>query len=154
MLSLGIISDTHGLVLPDMLRELAGVDMIVHAGDIGKPAVLEELKRIAPVVAVRGNVDRGAWTEVLQETELVELVPGMTLYVLHDIKRLDLDPKKAGVSVVVHGHSHRPSISEKSGVLYLNPGSAGPRRFSLPVTLMRAEITGDGFFPVLITLDL
>jgi hypothetical protein len=153
--SLGIISDTHGLVRPELFRELAGVDMIVHAGDIGKPAVLEELKRIAPVIAVRGNVDRGPWTDALRETELVELFPGRTLFLLHDIEQLDLDPKATGVSAVVCGHSHKPSISETNGVLYLNPGSAGPRRcFSLPVTLMRAEITPDTFVPRLIKLDL
>ncbi len=135
----GLISDTHGLLRPEAKHALAGVDLIVHAGDIGAPEVLEELRALAPVRAVRGNNDHGPWTRGLPETEALEL-EGASLYVLHDLKTLDLDPAAGGFTVVVAGHSHRPAMHTKEGVLYINPGSAGPRRFSLPVAVGFLEI--------------
>jgi putative phosphoesterase len=137
----GVISDTHGLVRPEAVGALAGSELIIHAGDVGGPEVLEELGRIAPVVAVRGNNDRGAWAEALPEYDAVE-VNGTFVYVLHDLKELDLVPSAAGFRVVVAGHSHRPLAEERRGVLYLNPGSAGPRRFKLPVTVARLKLNG------------
>ncbi len=125
-LAVGIVSDTHGLIRPELIAALNGVSGIIHAGDIGRPDVLEELRRIAPVTAVRGNVDRDAWFNRVRETEVVLLGPSLSLYVLHDIARLDLDPKAAGFAAVVYGHSHKPCIRSKDGILYLNPGSAGP----------------------------
>jgi putative phosphoesterase len=138
----GVISDTHGLLRPEALEALAGSELIIHAGDIGGAEVVESLGRIAPVVAVRGNNDRGAWAEAFAEYEVVE-VCGTFVYVLHDLNGLDLSPSAAGFRVVVSGHSHRPVAEERRGVLYLNPGSAGPRRFKLPVTLARLRLTGD-----------
>jgi hypothetical protein len=138
----GVISDTHGLVRPEALEALAGSELIIHAGDVGGPEVLEELRRVAPVVAVRGNNDRGAWAESLAEYEAVE-VNGAFVYVLHDLKELDIAPAAAGFRVVVSGHSHKPLAEERRGVLYLNPGSAGPRRFKLPVTVARLKLSGD-----------
>jgi putative phosphoesterase len=131
---IGVISDTHGLVRPEALRALAGADLIVHAGDVGGPEVLDALRTVAPVVAVRGNNDRGAWAAALAETEVVE-TDGRSLYVLHDLKELDLDPRAAGFDAVIAGHSHQPRIERRDGVLYLNPGSAGPRRFRLPIAV-------------------
>jgi putative phosphoesterase len=136
---LGIISDTHGLLRPAAIEALRGSDRILHAGDVGAPEILEALARIAPVSAVRGNVDAGSWAHGLPETEVVE-IHGVSIYMLHDIARLDLKPEAAGFRVVLYGHSHRPKIEEKSGVLYLNPGSAGPRRFNLPVSVGRLRI--------------
>jgi len=138
---LGVISDTHGLIRPQALELLAGCERIVHAGDVGKPGVLAELGKIAPVIAVRGNNDRGDWAKSLAETEVMEFA-GLYLYVLHDLHELDLDPAAAGFRVVISGHSHRPEISHRDAVLYLNPGSAGPRRFKLPVSLALLEVTG------------
>ena len=138
----GVISDTHGLLRPEALGALAGSELIIHAGDIGGPEVLEALRRVAPVVAVRGNNDRGAWADSLPEYEAVE-VCGAVVYVLHDLKELDIAPAAAGFRVVVSGHSHKPLVEERRGVLYLNPGSAGPRRFKLPVTLARLRLDGD-----------
>lgn len=137
----GVISDTHGLVRPGALEALAGSGLIIHAGDVGGPEVLEELGRVAPVVAVRGNNDRGAWAEALPGYEAVK-VNGTFLYVLHDLKELDIAPAASGFRVVVSGHSHRPLVEERRGVLYLNPGSAGPRRFKLPVTVARLNVAG------------
>jgi putative phosphoesterase len=131
---IGVISDTHGLVRPQALRALAGADLIVHAGDVGGPEVLDALRAVAPVVAVRGNNDRGPWAAALAETEVVE-TGGRSLYVLHDLKELDLDPRAAGFDAVIAGHSHQPRIERRDGVLYLNPGSAGPRRFRLPIAV-------------------
>lgn len=131
---LGLISDTHGLLRPEALAALHGVRHLVHAGDIGSPEVLEALGRLAPVTAVRGNNDREPWARRLPDTEAVE-VEGVWLYVLHDLRSLDLDPRAAGFDVVVSGHSHVPGVEERDGVLYVNPGSAGPRRFRLPVTV-------------------
>jgi len=130
----GLISDTHGLLRPEALTFLAGSDWIVHGGDICDPAILDALAAIAPVTAVRGNNDRGAWAERLRETELVE-AGGIWLYAIHDRAQLDIDPVAAGVQVVVSGHSHKPSVERRAGVLYVNPGSAGPRRFSLPISV-------------------
>jgi len=136
---IGLISDTHGLMRPEALRALDGSDLIVHAGDLGKPEILDALKRLAPVVAVRGNIDKGGWASVLPLTAIAEAGPA-NVYVLHDLQQLDLDPVTAGFQVVVSGHSHKPSRTERGGVLYLNPGSAGPRRFRLPVTVARLDL--------------
>ncbi len=138
----GVISDTHGLVRPEALAALEGSELIIHAGDIGGPEVIEELRRVAPVVAVRGNNDRGEWAEAFAEYEALE-VGGKFLYVLHDLNELDINPSAAGFRVVVSGHSHKPLAEERRGVLYLNPGSAGPRRFKLPVTVARLRLDGD-----------
>jgi uncharacterized protein len=139
---LGVISDTHGLMRLEAIRALDGVDMIIHAGDIGTPDVLEALHAIAPMVAVRGNNDKGEWARGLPETEVVE-VGNVVLYVLHDVKALGLDPVAAGFHAVISGHSHRPDMAKRQGVLFLNPGSAGPRRFKLPVSVARLIIRGD-----------
>jgi putative phosphoesterase len=133
-LRIGLISDTHDLVRPEVLAFLAGSDRIVHAGDICSPEVLDALAAIAPLTAVRGNNDRGAWASQLRESELVE-VGGVFLYAIHDLAQLDIDPVAAGVAVVVSGHSHRPGVERRDGVLFVNPGSAGPRRFSLPISV-------------------
>jgi putative phosphoesterase len=138
---IGLISDTHGLLRPEAQQALQGVSRIVHAGDIGSPAVLEQLGAIAPVVAVRGNNDRENWADPLPETIRIE-IGGVSLYLLHDLNALDLDPRTAGIHIVVAGHSHKPSIKTQGGVLYVNPGSAGPRRFKLPVSLAFLEIKG------------
>jgi uncharacterized protein len=135
----GIISDTHGLIRPEAVQALHGCELIIHAGDIGKPEVLTTLGSVAPVVAVRGNVDKGEWAAGLPHRESIQ-VGEQWLYVLHDVSELDLDPAEAGFSVVISGHSHRPSVVERTGVLFLNPGSAGPRRFKLPVCLARLRI--------------
>jgi uncharacterized protein len=137
----GVISDTHGLLRPEAVEALQGCELIVHAGDVGAPTVLAALRQVAPVVAVRGNVDTAPWASALPATEVVE-VGGRLLYVLHQIEHLDLDPAAAGIAAVVHGHSHRPSAEVRRGVLYLNPGSAGPRRFNLPITLVRLSVEG------------
>jgi uncharacterized protein len=129
---IGVISDTHGLLRPEALTPFMGAERIVHAGDIGSPAVLEKLKTIAPVVAIRGNNDKAPWAETLPETLLFE-VRGHTIHVLHDLAQIDLSPKAAGVSVVISGHSHKPGIEEHEGVLFINPGSAGPRRVRLAI---------------------
>jgi len=130
----GLISDTHGLLRPEALRALAGSELIVHAGDVGNPEILPALAAIAPVVAVRGNIDTAPWARELPETAVAEIA-GARIYVLHDLNQLALDPQAAGFSAVVSGHSHKPGCSERAGVLYINPGSAGPRRFRLPVTV-------------------
>jgi hypothetical protein len=132
--TIGVISDTHGLIRPAALEALRGCDAIIHAGDVGDPQILPALGRIAPVTAIRGNVDTQPWAKSLPETTVLE-ISGLMIYVLHDIKQLDLDPVAAGFAAVVSGHSHKPSIENRKGVLYFNPGSAGPRRFSLPVSV-------------------
>src|ERR1700681_2764672 len=137
--TLGVISDTHGLLRPEAVKALRGSDRILHAGDIGAPEILEALARIAPITAVRGNVDTALWARALPETEVVE-AGGALIYMLHDRGQLDLRPEAAGVRVVVYGHSHHPKIEEKNGVLYFNPGSAGPRRFRFPVSVGRLTI--------------
>lgn len=148
---IGVISDTHGLLRPEALTALAGVELILHAGDVGRPEVLVELQTVAPVLAVRGNVDREAWANSLPETQSTE-VGGVWIYMLHDLHRLDLDPAAGGFSVVISGHSHRPGITTKAGVLYLNPGAAGPRRFTLPASLAILEVEGKDLRPQLIDL--
>lgn len=135
----GIISDTHGLLRLEATRALAGVDLIVHAGDVGKAEVLAKLKEIAPVFAVRGNVDTEEWARALPETAVVDAGPAC-FYVLHNLQELDLVPEVSGFRAVISGHTHKTEQSEKNGVLYLNPGSAGPRRFRLPVTLALVEV--------------
>lgn len=134
MTIVGVISDTHGLLREEAVAALSGSEYIVHAGDVGKPEILDWLREIAPVTAVRGNVDRGAWSRELPDTDTVE-VDGMSIYVLHILAELDLKPEAAGFGVVVYGHSHMPKQEVKNGVLYFNPGSAGPRRFRLPVSV-------------------
>ena len=141
MLRVGLISDTHGLLRPEAKAFLQGSDYIVHAGDICDPAILEELAAIAPVTAVRGNNDKGAWAVRLRETECLQV--GETLiYAIHDLSRLDIEPGAAGVRVVVSGHSHKPLVEERRGVLYVNPGSSGPRRFTLPISAGELIING------------
>jgi len=136
---IGLISDTHGLLRPEAVRALAGCELIVHAGDVGEPEILEHLQAVAPVVAVRGNIDKGEWASRLQLTAAVE-GKSAWIYVIHDVHELDIDPAAAGFAIVVSGHSHKASRQERSGVLYLNPGSAGPRRFRLPITLARLDL--------------
>lgn len=140
---IGVISDTHGLVRSAALKALAGVDLILHAGDVGSPRVLTELRGVAPVIAIRGNVDRGAWAEELPECETIE-VGALWIYMLHDLKQLDFDPAAKGFRVVISGHSHKPSIEERGGVMYLNPGAAGARRFRLPVAVALLRIDEAG----------
>ena len=139
MRSIGLISDTHGLMREDALRTLEGSDLIVHAGDVGRPEILESLRAIAPVVAVRGNIDTAEWAAALPATAVVEAGPAR-IYVLHRIQ--DLDSAAVGCNVVVSGHSHQPGSHEHGGVLYINPGSAGPRRFRLPITVAHLEVSG------------
>lgn len=151
-LTLGVISDTHGLLRPQALVALAGSDLILHAGDVGGPEILGPLRELAPVHAVRGNVDRGAWAQELPGTEVVE-AGGHLVYVLHILEELDLDPAAAGFSAVVTGHTHRPRSEVRGGVLYLNPGSAGPRRFKLPVTVARVRVSAAGLDPEIVELE-
>jgi putative phosphoesterase len=141
MLRIGLISDTHNLLRPATKEFLRGSDHIIHAGDITKSGVLEELATLAPVTAVRGNNDWGAWAEEVRETELIKLGE-IFIFVIHDLADLDINPHAAGVHVVVSGHSHKPLIEEREGVLFVNPGSAGPRRFKLPISA--AELIIDG----------
>jgi putative phosphoesterase len=152
MSRIGVISDTHGLLRAEAVQALAGADLIVHAGDVGAPEVLDGLRAVAPVVAVRGNNDRGAWAAALAETEVVER-GGRSLYVLHDVKQLDLDPRAAGFDAVIAGHSHQPRIERRDGVLYVNPGSAGPRRFRLPVALAWLDLDPEGLAAEIVRLD-
>ena len=141
MLRIGLISDTHGLLRPEAVSFLKGSDFIVHGGDIGNAGILEALAAIAPLTIVRGNNDREPWADAIAETELVKF-GGVHLYAIHDLAQLDIDPSAAGVRVVVSGHSHKPKVEERDGVLYVNPGSAGPRRFKLPISV--AELVVDG----------
>jgi hypothetical protein len=136
---IGLISDTHGLLRPEATAFLAGSDRIVHAGDVGDPAILDALSAIAPLTVVRGNVDTEPWAMRLPETARLSL-GDVAVYVLHDLHALDLDPRRRGVGVVVSGHSHKPSVTERDGVLYVNPGSAGPRRFRLPITAAELRV--------------
>jgi hypothetical protein len=137
--TIGVISDTHGLLRPEALAALQGVDRILHAGDVGDPEILVALSKTAPVVAVRGNVDTASWVRALRQTEMIE-VGGMSIYMLHDLEQLDLKPEAAGIRAVVYGHSHQPKIEEKNGVLFFNPGSAGPRRFHKPISIGKLTI--------------
>jgi len=148
---LGIVSDTHGFVRPEVAKAFEDVEMIIHAGDIGKPEVLDSLQTIAPVIAVRGNMDRGEWARSLPEAEVIE-VESILLYVRHDLGGLDLDPVAAGFRAVISGHSHRPAVRKRKGVLYVNPGSVGPRRFTYPVSLALLHIRGDTLGAQLIKL--
>lgn len=140
-LRIGVLSDTHGLLRPEAIAALAGSDRILHAGDVGKKEILDQLRQIAPVVAIRGNVDTGpAWTP-LPATATVEL-GGLRIHLVHDRQDLAIDPRAAGIRIVISGHSHQPAIETRDGVLYLNPGSAGPRRFKLPITLAKLHLRG------------
>jgi putative phosphoesterase len=150
-LRLGVISDTHGLLRPEAIKALRACDLIIHAGDIGAPAVIDGLREIAPTHAIRGNIDRGSWAVPLDATALVDVGESL-FYVLHNIADLDLDPPTAGFAAVVFGHSHEPSIETRDGVLWLNPGSAGPRRFRLPITLARVEVMGKELKPEIVEL--
>jgi uncharacterized protein len=136
---IGVISDTHGLLREEALAALAGSDLIIHAGDVGKPEILDQLRTVSPVITVKGNVDTGAWGDALPKTAVVE-AGAVRIYVLHDIHELDLDPAASGFAIVISGHSHKPSRTESGGVIYLNPGSAGPRRFRLPITVARIDL--------------
>jgi len=149
---IGIISDTHGLVSQRVVKSFKDVDLIVHAGDVGKPEVLETLQAIARVYPVRGNVDSGKWTDKLPFTEVVK-VGQVYLYVLHDVDALDLDPVAAGFNVVISGHSHVPKLEERNGVLFLNPGSAGPRRFKYPVSIAFLYINGASIDAEIVKLE-
>ncbi|MCL4371550.1 MAG: metallophosphatase family protein [Chloroflexi bacterium] len=150
---IGVISDTHGLLRPEALRALNGVDLIVHAGDVGALGVLAALEQIAPVATVRGNTDRGEWAEQLPMTRVIE-VGQSRLYVLHDIGNLELDPAAAGFAALITGHSHRPSCRRQGGLLYLNPGTAGPRRFDLPVSVALLHIRGSALEAEIVELPI
>lgn len=140
-LRVGVISDTHGLLRPEARAFLVGCDYIVHGGDVGSSQILDELEAMAPLIAVRGNNDTQPWAARLRETEMIR-VAGIFLYVIHNLEELDIDPAAAGVRVVVSGHSHQPQIQEREGILYVNPGSCGPRRFKLPVSAAEIRVTG------------
>jgi putative phosphoesterase len=150
-MAIGVISDTHGLLRDEAIDALSSVDLIIHAGDVGKADILERLREIAPVVAVRGNIDREAWASALPRTAVAQ-VASRRIYVLHDIHELDIDPAAAGFQMVISGHSHKPSRVEKNGVTYFNPGSAGPRRFSLPISVARLHVAGEVWNIEFITL--
>jgi putative phosphoesterase len=150
-MKIGVISDTHGLLRPEAVEALRGVEHILHAGDVGDAAILDQLGKIAPVTAIRGNIDRSGACAQLPVTEFVEL-GRCNIYMLHDVHELDLNPGAAGIQVVVSGHSHKPLIQWKKGVLYFNPGSAGPRRFSLPISIGFLEITEGSIKPTLLTI--
>jgi uncharacterized protein len=149
---IGVISDTHGLMRREAIAALGGSDLILHAGDVGRAEVLDELRGISPTFAVRGNVDRQVWAAALPETQGVK-VGQLRFYVLHQIAELPIDPAASGYAAVVYGHSHKPSIDWRDGVLYLNPGSAGPRRFRLPVTIARVRVSGRTMEPEIVKLD-
>lgn len=148
----GVISDTHGLLRPEAVAILQGSDLIIHAGDIGAPEIVEALAQVAPLKAIRGNVDTQPWAVSLPATELVE-VAGVYVYVLHDLKTLDLKPSVAGFAAVISGHSHKASRAVHNGVLYFNPGSAGPQRFRLPTTLGRLRIEDGKIRPEIVSLS-
>ncbi|HTV07246.1 MAG TPA: metallophosphoesterase family protein [Acidobacteriaceae bacterium] len=152
VIRVGVISDTHGLLRPEAIVALRGVDHILHAGDIGDIQILDTLRTLAPLTAIRGNIDRTGPCAQLPPTEFIEL-GGHAIYMLHDLVTLDLDPSAAGISAIVSGHSHKPGIERRKGVLYFNPGSAGPRRFSLPISLGILEIDASGITPQLVELS-
>lgn len=152
-MKIGVVSDTHGLLRPDVLPALKGVEQILHLGDVGKISILRELEKIAPVTAIRGNVDTDSECAKLPATE-VALAGDLYLYMLHDLKTLHLDPAAAKFAAVLHGHTHVPNFVHKKGVLYFNPGSCGPRRFELPVTIGLLEIDGEELRPRIVNLDL
>ena len=147
----GVISDTHGLLRPEAVAALRGTDLIIHAGDVGAPEVIETLRKLAPTFVVRGNVDKAHWAGALPMTAHVE-VGELLFHVLHDISELDLDPAAVGYAAVVYGHSHQPSIEMRDDVLFLNPGSAGPRRFKLPVSIARVSVSGQQLRPEIVEL--
>lgn len=149
---IGVLSDTHGLLRPEVVNALKGVDQIIHAGDMDTPEVLEALKKIAPATAVRGNMDRGGWTRNLQKTEVVA-VGRHLLYVLHEIHGMDLDPNAAGFSAVIFGHSHMHSLVRENGILYLNPGGAGYRRFNYPISIAILAVHEDRIDPRIIEIN-
>ncbi|MFZ0684498.1 MAG: metallophosphoesterase family protein [Terriglobales bacterium] len=151
-ITLGVISDTHGRLRAEAVAALRGSDRILHAGDVGTPEILERLAQIAPVTAVRGNVDTEPWALVLPENEVME-AGGVSIYMLHNLGQLDLKPEAAGFRVVVYGHSHQPKVEEKNGVLYFNSGSAGPRRFQLPVSVGKLTIEAGKVRAELVELD-
>jgi putative phosphoesterase len=148
---IGVISDTHGLLRPEALAALRGSNCIIHAGDVGSPEILERLSATAPITAVRGNIDKPAWARKLPGTEVLELA-GVSIYILHDLAKLDLKPKAAGFAVVVSGHTHVPKQETRDGVLYFNPGSAGPRRFKLPVSIGKLIVENGSVRGELLTL--
>jgi hypothetical protein len=150
--TIGILSDTHGLVRPEVERALAGCDQILHAGDVGDQQVLKRLQRIAPVTAVRGNMDHGSWSKALPVKEMV-VCAGFFFYMLHDLHQLDLEPSAAGIHMVVSGHTHQPDIFKKDGVVYLNPGSAGHRRDHYPVSVAMVRIENGNLIPRIIEID-
>lgn len=148
---IGVISDTHGLLRPEAVEALRGSEAIIHAGDVGHPAILEELRRIAPVTAIRGNIDIEPWAETLPRTNVLELNKN-AIYVIHNVKELDLDPRAAGFSAVIFGHTHQPLIESRNGVLFFNPGGAGPRRFKLPISVGRLTLENGQLHAELIEL--
>ncbi len=150
-MNIGVVSDTHGLLRPEVLTALAGVDHILHLGDVGNPSILKSLQKIAPVHAVRGNIDRTGPCSRLPETDVL-LFEGHYLYLLHDLGTLHLDPVAAKFSAVLYGHSHRPLIEQRKGVLYFNPGSCGPRRFDLPATIGLLHVSRDALSPEIVNL--
>jgi hypothetical protein len=152
MTTVGLISDTHGPLRPEALRALRGSDLVIHAGDIGDAEVIVQLRALAPVFAVRGNTDHAPWALRIPTAEVVEAA-GLLFYVLHDLADLDLDPLTGGFAAVVSGHSHQPSIQRRGGVLYINPGSAGPRRFKLPITVARVRIADGQMEPEIVQLE-
>jgi uncharacterized protein len=149
---IGVISDTHGLLRPQAVAALQGSALIIHAGDVGSPDILDALRQIAPVVAVRGNVDNGPWAEQLSDSEVVQ-VDDSSMYVLHILDELNLDPPTAGFRAVISGHTHQPTMESKDGVLYFNPGSAGPRRFNLPISVGRLLLAESEVAGEIINLD-
>ena len=146
-----MISDTHGLLRPEAVAALRGSEHIIHAGDVGDPEILDQLAKIAPVTAIRGNIDKGKWALRLPETEVVE-IGGVSIYILHDLSQLDLKAEAAGFQVLIYGHSHIPKQETRNGVLYFNPGSAGPRRFKLPISVGRLSIVDGKINSELITI--
>ena len=149
---IGILSDTHGLLLPAVEKALKGCHRILHAGDVGNGQVLNRLKQIAPVMAVRGNMDHGSWSSALPIKEMVE-IQGIFFYILHDLYELDVDPSAAGIHVVVNGHTHQPKIFKKNGVIFLNPGSAGQRRFNYPLSVAIVSIESGAVIPRIVEID-
>ncbi len=151
-IDIGLIADTHTVLRPQVAAAFHGVTRILHAGDVGSPLVLAELQAIAPVTAVRGNVDQGKWADPLPDTEIVE-VGGVLIYLIHDLEDLPIDPYAAGFAAVVYGHSHKPETHYRDGVLYINPGSAGPRRFTNPITVARLQVAAGTVRPEIISLE-